>query len=192
MLHALISSPIGPLDLTIENGALLSLDFDDQPDFDFFTKQPLYSLLANHSTKTKTSSKNNQAILAQTTTELFEYFHKGRTSFTVPVHLTGTDFRRRAWHKLEKIPYGKVKSYGQIAQEVGSPKASRAVGGACGSNPVAIIVPCHRVTGSDGKLTGFGGGLNRKQYLLNLESGQIGLRSPNPTEHTKIPQRRHA
>ncbi len=167
MLHATVSSPVGPLHIDIEDDAVIRLDFDDIDMSDFFTDNALYSLLA------LPESANEERLLAQTVLELAEYFQGERQDFGVPVRLYGTEFRRRTWQRLEAIPFGVVKSYGDIANELGQPKASRAVGGACGSNPVAIIVPCHRVAGSTGKLTGFGGGLKRKDFLLKLESKQL-------------------
>lgn len=167
MLHATVSSPVGPLHINIEDDAVIRLDFDDIEMSDFFSDNVLYSLLA------LPESANEERLLAQTVLELAEYFQGERQDFGVPVRLYGTEFRRRTWQRLEAIPFGVVKSYGDIANELGQPKASRAVGGACGSNPVAIIVPCHRVAGSTGKLTGFGGGLKRKDFLLKLESKQL-------------------
>lgn len=167
MLHATVSSPVGPLHIDIEDDAVIRLDFDDMEMSDFFSDNALYSLLA------LPESANEERLLAQTVVELAEYFQGERQDFGVPVRLYGTEFRRRTWQRLVAIPFGVVKSYGDIANELGQPKASRAVGGACGSNPVAIIVPCHRVAGSTGKLTGFGGGLKRKDFLLKLESNQL-------------------
>jgi len=93
--------------------------------------------------------------------------------FSVPLDLRGTPFQRQVWEQLFKIPYGETRSYGQIAKALGQPKSARPVGQAIGRNPVAIIVPCHRVIGSDGKLTGYGGGLHRKQALLELEAAVL-------------------
>ncbi|SHM77170.1 methylated-DNA-[protein]-cysteine S-methyltransferase [Caldanaerovirga acetigignens] len=101
--------------------------------------------------------------------ELLEYLGGRRKNFTVPLDLKGTTFQKRVWDELLKIPYGKVKSYGQIARELGKPGAARAVGLANNRNPVPILVPCHRVVGSDGSLVGYGGGLEFKKFLLKLE-----------------------
>ncbi len=94
----------------------------------------------------------------------------------MPVRPSGTDFQKRCWAALQKIPYGATRSYGQQAITIGNPNAMRAVGLANGKNPIAVIIPCHRVIGADGGLTGFGGGLPRKQFLLELEQGQQLLR----------------
>lgn len=102
--------------------------------------------------------------------QLAEYFAGLRKNFDLPLVLSGTDFQKRCWQALREIPYGETRSYGDIARAVGSPKAFRAVGMANHRNPIAIIVPCHRVIGSGGSLTGFGGGLDVKAFLLGLES----------------------
>lgn len=106
----------------------------------------------------------------ETIRQLKSYFRGDLKRFDVPLKLEGTDFQRAAWKELRKIPYGKTITYGEQARRIGNPKASRAIGGANGANPVAIIVPCHRVIGSNGKLTGFGGGLGVKDKLLALEN----------------------
>jgi methylated-DNA-[protein]-cysteine S-methyltransferase len=107
--------------------------------------------------------------IAQATEELHAYFAGKLRLFQVPLDMQGTDFQLSVWNELVKIPYGETRSYAQIAEAVRRPKAVRAVGAANGSNPVAIIVPCHRVIGSGGKLTGYGGGLPLKKRLLELE-----------------------
>jgi methylated-DNA-[protein]-cysteine S-methyltransferase len=103
--------------------------------------------------------------------QLREYFDGERREFDVPLEMTGTPFQRRVWRALQEIPYGETATYGELALRVGRPSASRAVGLANGRNPVAVIVPCHRVIGADGNLTGYGGGLERKRLLLELEAG---------------------
>ncbi|MAQ00561.1 MAG: cysteine methyltransferase [Alteromonadaceae bacterium] len=101
--------------------------------------------------------------------QLEAYFTGRLTTFNVPLNPAGTPFQQRVWHQLQAIPYGQTVSYGAIADGIGQPTASRAVGMANGKNPLTIIVPCHRVIGSNGKLTGYAGGLTRKQFLLALE-----------------------
>jgi methylated-DNA-[protein]-cysteine S-methyltransferase len=110
-------------------------------------------------------------VLQKTKAELREFFAGTRTEFTVPLRLTGTDFQRQVWAELCRIPYGATWSYVELARRIGRPQASRAVGAANGKNPVPIIVPCHRVIGASGQLTGYGGGLPRKQQLLQIELG---------------------
>jgi methylated-DNA-[protein]-cysteine S-methyltransferase len=102
--------------------------------------------------------------------QLAEYFDGRRREFDVPLVLAGPPFQRQAWHALREIPYGETVSYGEQARRIGQPDAARAVGAANGQNPIAVIVPCHRVIGADGSLTGFGGGLERKRLLLDLEA----------------------
>ena len=107
---------------------------------------------------------------AQVCTQLDEYFAGSRTEFDLPLKMAGSEFQRRVWRALRDIPYGETASYGEIAMAVGKPEAVRAVGATNGRNPIAVIVPCHRVIGSDGTLVGYGGGLPRKRLLLELEA----------------------
>lgn len=109
------------------------------------------------------------SILGESARQLREYFTGKRTQFDVPLDVSGTDFQRRAWLGLLDIPFGGTRSYSEHASSIGRPRAVRAVGAANGQNPIAIIVPCHRLVGSDGSLTGFGGGLPAKAWLLALE-----------------------
>jgi methylated-DNA-[protein]-cysteine S-methyltransferase len=102
--------------------------------------------------------------------ELSEYFSGKRTSFDLPLNPSGSAFQKRVWEQLRLIPCGQTRSYGDIAKAVGNPKAARAVGHANNRNPIMIIIPCHRVIGADGSLVGFGGGLEVKQFLLDLEA----------------------
>ena len=107
--------------------------------------------------------------------QLDEYFASERREFDLPLRLEGTPFQREVWQELCRIPYGETISYGELARRIGRPNAPRAVGLANGSNPIAIVVPCHRVIGSSGALTGFGGGLETKARLLSLERGQLAV-----------------
>jgi methylated-DNA-[protein]-cysteine S-methyltransferase len=111
---------------------------------------------------------------AEVTRQLGEYFSGERTAFELQLALAGTAFQQRVWDELRAIPYGQTISYGALARRIGQPTASRAVGLANGKNPVAIIVPCHRVVGADGSLAGYGGGLDRKRFLIALEQQVIG------------------
>jgi methylated-DNA-[protein]-cysteine S-methyltransferase len=112
------------------------------------------------------------AVMAAAVRQLGEYFAGERTEFDLPMvgGVDGTEFDRAVWHAIAAIPYGETRSYGAIARAVGDPSAAQAVGTACNRNPLPIIVPCHRVIGADGKLVGFGGGLSRKRWLLQLEA----------------------
>jgi methylated-DNA-[protein]-cysteine S-methyltransferase len=114
----------------------------------------------------------SSAAFAEVKRQLEEYFAGERTTFDMKLAPEGAPFEREVWHALEAIPYGETVSYGEIARRVGQPGAARAVGTANGRNPISVIVPCHRVIGADGSLTGYGGGLERKRLLLELERGQ--------------------
>jgi methylated-DNA-[protein]-cysteine S-methyltransferase len=105
--------------------------------------------------------------------QLKEYFAGKRREFDLPLRMEGTEFQQRVWRELTKIPFGETRSYGQLAKRLNNPNGSRAVGLANGRNPIAIIVPCHRVIGADGSLTGFGGGLDRKEWLLTHEGQPV-------------------
>jgi methylated-DNA-[protein]-cysteine S-methyltransferase len=115
------------------------------------------------------------APFADASRQLTEYFAGDRHEFELTLALVGNPFELTVWDALQRIPYGETASYGEIAREIGRPNAPRAVGLANGRNPVAVIVPCHRVIGADGSLTGYGGGLERKRFLLDLESGVLPL-----------------
>ncbi len=114
-------------------------------------------------------------VLLETERQINEYFSGQRKSFDLKLDFAGTDFQKKVWEALLTIPFGETRSYVQIAKQIGSPKASRAVGAANGKNPISIIAPCHRVIGSTGKLTGFAGGLDAKAHLLSLEKVQADL-----------------
>ncbi|GAB5442362.1 MAG: methylated-DNA--[protein]-cysteine S-methyltransferase [Fuerstiella sp.] len=105
--------------------------------------------------------------------QLDEYFTGRRTQFDLPLAADGTEFQKQVWAALRTIPNGETRTYGQIATQIGNSSAARAVGMANGLNPISIVVPCHRVVGSNGKLTGFGGGIERKRFLLELEAGRV-------------------
>lgn len=113
--------------------------------------------------------RENPAALAETVRQLRAYFARELRDFNLPLAPAGTPFQLRVWRELRNIPYGQTISYGELARRVGSPNGSRAVGLANGANPISIVVPCHRVIGGNGKLTGYGGGLENKQLLLTLE-----------------------
>jgi methylated-DNA-[protein]-cysteine S-methyltransferase len=115
------------------------------------------------------SRDDHHPILIEAERQLHEYFASQRKSFSLPLDFNGTDFQKKVWAALLTIPFGETRSYGQIAQQIGHPKAVRAVGAANGRNPISIITPCHRVIGATGKMTGFAGGLSVKTYLLSLE-----------------------
>lgn len=145
-----LNSPIGPLTLAEENGAITKLLFEEcEP------------------------AGERTALLSEAARQLDEYFVGRLCEFDLPLNPAGTLFQKKVWKALCDIPYGETRSYGDIARAVDSPKAFRAVGMANHNNPISIIIPCHRVIGSDGSLTGYGGGLDKKIYLLQLEGIRI-------------------
>jgi len=143
-------TPIGPVSLVAGPIGLTRLSFGAAPG-------------------TRPSQESGSDVLAAATLQLAEYFAGRRRVFELPLELDGTPFQIAVWRALLEIPFGTTVSYGEIAQRIGRPRAVRAVGAANGKNPIAIIIPCHRVIGSDGKLTGYGGGLPTKSSLLKHE-----------------------
>ncbi len=150
-----LESPIGPLLLACDGKALTGL-YMDVPD---------------HSPRDLRDWVEDAGAdpLPAAARQLNEYFAGTRREFDLPLHLEGTEFQRRVWGRLTEIRYGETWSYGELAKRIGNPNASRAVGLANGRNPISILVPCHRVIGADGSLTGYGGGLERKRWLLAHE-----------------------
>jgi len=153
-----IESPVGPLVLAASDAGL-------------------HHVLFANSTRTQMDPewREDKVPLREVIQQLRAYFAKELETFKLTLAPEGTDFQQSVWNELCGIPYGETISYGELAKRVGNPKASRAVGAANGQNPIPIIIPCHRVIGSDGKLTGFGGGLPIKQKLLALEQRQMRL-----------------
>ena len=122
--------------------------------------------------------ERNDEVLEKTRKQVNEYLSGNRKEFDIPLLMIGTDFQRRVWKALIRIPYGATSTYGRIAEDIGIPRAFRAVGGAAGANPISIIIPCHRVIGSNGGLVGYGGGLPLKKWLLRLEQGDTRTQRP--------------
>lgn len=117
----------------------------------------------------------SHAVIDATVAQLTEYLEGTRQDFDLPLDLVGTDFQKDVWAGLARIPYGETQSYGELANELNKPGAARAVGAATGRNPISIVVPCHRLVGSSGKLTGFAGGIDAKRWLLTHEAGKASL-----------------
>ncbi|NNF57178.1 MAG: methylated-DNA--[protein]-cysteine S-methyltransferase [Rhodothermaceae bacterium] len=162
-----ILTPLGPMMAAASETALHLLEFTD--------RRMLETQLERLGRRTgAVLAPGTNALLEQTQTELAEYFDGDRTAFTIPLSPAATAFQTTAWLALQAIPFGETRSYADQASMLGRPTAVRAVARANGDNPIAIIVPCHRVVGSDGKLTGYGGGLHRKQFLLDLERRVAG------------------
>jgi methylated-DNA-[protein]-cysteine S-methyltransferase len=154
--YTTIDSPIGELTLLNTDGVLSGVHMEIR------AHPPDRALFGNRT----------KAGFAQATEQLGEYFAGQRQEFTLPLAAQGTEFQHRVWDQLVRIPYGQTRSYSQLAAEIGEPgwEAARAVGAANARNPIAVVVPCHRVIGADGSLTGYAGGLERKKFLLALES----------------------
>lgn len=158
-----IDSPIGPLTLAGQDSVLTMLRMVDQ------TYEP-----------SRTGWSLNPGAFTEAVDQLAAYFAGELTDFDFEFELCGSDFQRRVWRALLTIPYGETRSYGEIAGQIGASGSARAVGLANGHNPIAIIVPCHRVIGANGRLTGYGGGLDRKRTLLELERQRVAVNA-NPT-----------
>lgn len=150
--HTIVDSPVGELTLVADDGALCGLylvQHRRRPDDELGERDP--------------------APFAEAIRQLGEYFARERTEFDLPLAPRGDDFRHRVWALLREIPYGQTRSYGELARHLGNPGLAQAVGAANGANPISIVVPCHRVVGADGRLTGYAGGLGAKRHLLALE-----------------------
>ena len=157
MRHTTVDSPLGPLTLVADGDALVGLYMAGQ------AHRPADERFG-------VPAPEDDATLTAAAAELREYFAGRRTSFTVPLHPAGTPFQHAVWDAVAAIPYGETSSYAELAQQIGRPTAVRAVGAAIGRNPLTVVVPCHRVIGSGGALTGYAGGLDRKRTLLSLEA----------------------
>ena len=149
MEHYCIDSPLGPLSIRGDADGISTVEFHDDRVLSEGLVPP---------------------VLNEAVTQIREYFEKSRSEFDLKLNPSGTEFQRQVWDKLMDIPHGKTLSYQKLANELGDPKVIRAAASANGKNPIAIIIPCHRVIGSDGSLTGYAGGLHRKKWLLEHES----------------------
>ena len=154
MQHSIIDTPVGPLTLVGPDGALSGVYFAGH------VRRPAEELFGTR----------DDRVFAGAAEQLAEYFTGERRSFELTLQPKGNAFQHRVWAELLRIPYSETRTYGQLATALGDPRLARAVGAANGQNPLSIIVPCHRVVGSDGKLTGYAGGLERKAFLLELEA----------------------
>lgn len=151
MFYDFVETPIGWLKIQASEDAITAIDFDAQP----------------------VAGSHGNALTERGVAQLTEYFAGQRQHFDLPLAARGTSFQRSVWQALQRIPFGTTCSYQDIADTIGNPKAVRAVGAANGSNPIPIIVPCHRVIGRNGSLIGFGGGLPRKEWLLRHEGALL-------------------
>ncbi|WP_055585429.1 methylated-DNA--[protein]-cysteine S-methyltransferase [Peterkaempfera griseoplana] len=152
--HTVVASPLGELTVTAEGGALTGV---------YFPRHRGMPAVEGLGRRTEEGFEEVRRQLA-------EYFAGRRTRFELPLAPRGEEFQQRVWRLLREIPYGRTRSYGELALELGDPSLARAVGAANGRNPLSVIVPCHRVVGGDGRLTGYAGGLERKRFLLELEA----------------------
>jgi methylated-DNA-[protein]-cysteine S-methyltransferase len=155
--YTVVPSPIDDLLLTSEGGVLTRLHMTPHT--------------GRHGVQDDWVRGDDEQVLAEARRQLDAYFAGRLSAFDLPLDPAGTAFQVQVWHQLTRIPYGRTISYGELARRIANPSASRAVGLANGRNPIAVIVPCHRVIGADGSLTGYGGGLERKRTLLDLERG---------------------
>lgn len=147
-MNVRMDSPLGTLDIEAEAGTITAIEFVDGA-----------------------PTSTDDPLLLEAVDQLRQYFQGTRDRFELPLAPKGTRFQHRVWRELERIPFGTTISYGELARRVGDPRASRAVGAANGKNPIAIVIPCHRVIGADGTLTGYAGGVERKAALLRRETG---------------------
>ncbi|WP_409484604.1 methylated-DNA--[protein]-cysteine S-methyltransferase [Arsenicicoccus dermatophilus] len=158
--HTVVDSPVGPLTVIADGDALIAIYFADHG------RTPV---VAEHGPR-----RDEDPLLARARTQLGEYFAGRRQDFDLPLAPPGDAFQQRVWRALRAIPYGQTRSYGALAAQLGQPGAAQAVGHANGANPLSIVVPCHRVVGADGSLTGYAGGLARKRWLLAHEEPAAG------------------
>jgi methylated-DNA-[protein]-cysteine S-methyltransferase len=159
MLYTYVESPLGQLRATREGHGITSLDLP----------------VSRYPRRVGADWQRDDEAFDDIRTQLDEYFAGSRQEFDLPLEPGGRAFQRQVWHALLEIPYGETTSYGKVAVSIGHPEASRAVGLANGQNPIPIIIPCHRVIGADGSLTGYGGGLDAKRFLLDHEARHAGL-----------------
>ncbi|WP_210302603.1 methylated-DNA--[protein]-cysteine S-methyltransferase [Phyllobacterium sp. 628] len=171
-----IQTPLGPMIGMANDDGLSLLEFADRPALPVETRELEqrygYTILSGE-----------HAYLDQIDAEIAAYFAGQLTCFETPLFLPGTPFQNTIWSMLLKLPYGKTRTYGDMARALGKPNSSRAVGGANGQNRIAIVVPCHRIIGADGSLTGYGGGQPRKRFLLDLEHRILAGMSDRPVFH---------
>jgi methylated-DNA-[protein]-cysteine S-methyltransferase len=176
LFRTVMDSPLGPLTLVASDRGLRAVmwpddeSLDDEPvDDELVDREPVDGELIDDPT---------HPVLVAAASQLREYFDGRRTEFDVPLDLVGTEFQLSCWFALDDIPYGETRTYGQQASSLGRPTATRAVGAANGRNPVSVVLPCHRVIGADGSLTGFGGGLDAKRWLLDHERSSVAPALP--------------
>ncbi len=162
MRHRIMRTPIGPLTLVVDAEALVAVITDGQ----------------RHAPGPQAWGSADPTAASEAVDQLTQYFAGLRTSFALPLAAAGSDFQQRVWAVIAQIPFGQTRTYGQLADLLGAPGAARAVGAATGRNPLSIVVPCHRVVGASGSLTGYAGGLDRKRWLLQHEQAVLRDHAP--------------
>ncbi|MEL6590730.1 MAG: methylated-DNA--[protein]-cysteine S-methyltransferase [Bacteroidota bacterium] len=173
ILISRLTTPLGPMFVCSAERGICLLEFVER---DILEKE--FAALQKHFQAPILVGENTHT--RQLKSELAEYFAGERTEFSVPLQMVGTDFQRSIWQALLEVPYGETTSYGALAEQINNPKAVRAVGAANGANRIAIVIPCHRIIGKNGKLTGYAGGLERKEWLLEMERKTLGKPSNKP------------
>ena len=163
IFYSHMETPIGKLLVASSEKGLVRIMFSHEGKVDSVSL-----LKKEHPEETLVEDRGKNLLVIK---QLEEYFNGSRTVFSLPLDIRGTEFQKSVWDALKKVPYGETRSYGEIARSIGKPKAARAVGNANRKNPIPIVIPCHRIIGSDGSMTGFGGGIPLKKKLLELERG---------------------
>ncbi len=163
LYYGKMDSPIGPLTIVTTDNGVCFIHFGNNE----CTLSAIKAWQKKQGIKGQLIAEEQKVV--PIITQLEEYFTGKRFTFDLPIDLYGTPFQKRVWHSLQEIKYGETRSYKEVALEIGAPKAVRAIGGANNQNPIPIIIPCHRVIGSNGAMVGYGGGLEKKQTLLSLE-----------------------
>jgi methylated-DNA-[protein]-cysteine S-methyltransferase len=173
-MWTLLDTPIGELRIVAQRAAVIAIEFDDSVDPDDLGTASAAKALARSAGRPVGDRADDEPVLVRAREQLTAYFKDGLREFDLPLAPSGSDFQRRVWAELVKVGYGETVSYGDLARRMGkSNAASRAVGTANGANPIPVVIPCHRVVGADGSLTGYAGGLARKQILLELEQDAL-------------------
>jgi len=167
IFYTTMKVPVGKILLTGDEMGLIQISF-----IEFSRNNGIGEWIKNN------NAKRDDNFFKEAVEEINQYFQGQRQKFSVKMKMEGTLFQKQVWDALSRIPFGETRSYGEIARKIGRPKAARAVGMACRNNPLAVVIPCHRVVGSDGRLTGFAGGLPVKKKLLTLEKEVAGVGAP--------------
>ena len=173
-MWTMIDSPAGPVRILANKGAVTAIEFTGQPPEDASPRSSVRVAAERAAGRPVGDRVDDDPLLLEAARQLTAYFNGDRKEFDLPLRPEGTPFQRRVWDELQRIGYGETATYGELAQRLGmSRNASRAVGAANGRNPIGIVIPCHRVVGAAGSLSGYAGGVERKQLLLRLEQDAL-------------------